>query len=94
MSFSRESAEVLALEALGWLVTNDDLRPVFQGASGASDDAIKNGAADPAFLGSVLDFILMDDAWVVACCDAIGKPYDSLFRARQMLPGGEQINWT
>lgn len=94
MSFSRQSAEVLALQVLGWLVANDDLRPVFQGASGASDDAIKTGATDPVFLGSVLDFILMDDAWVVACCDSLGKPYDCLYTARQFLPGGEQVNWT
>jgi hypothetical protein len=94
MSYTRESAEVLGLHVLGWLLSNEDLLPVFQGASGVSEQDIRAGASDPAFLGSVIDFILMDDAWVVACCDALMKPYDSLFRARQSLPGGEQINWT
>lgn len=94
MSYTRESAEVLGLQVLSWLVGNDDLMPVFQGSSGASEADIRTGAQDPAFLGSVLDFVMMDDAWVVQCCDAIGTKYDSLFQARQSLPGGEQVNWT
>lgn len=94
MSYTRDSAEVLALQILGWLIANDELLPIFQGASGASEKDIRSSAADPAFLGSVLDFVLMDDAWVVASCDAIGMPYDSLYLARQALPGGEQVNWT
>ncbi len=94
MSYTRDTAEVLGLQVLAWLVANEDLLPVFQGASGVSDGDIRAGAQDPGFLGSVLDFVLMDDAWVVACCDSIKCPYDSLFQARQMLPGGEQVNWT
>jgi hypothetical protein len=36
----------------------------------------------------VLDFLLMDDAWVVAFCDAAGLPYEAPMRARAALPGG------
>lgn len=94
MARSRENAEVLALRVLGWLAANDTLFPVFQGASGVSDEDIRAGAGDPAFLGALLDFVLLDDAWVVACCDALGLGYDSLQQARQALPGGEQVHWT
>ena len=94
MFYTRDTAEVLGLQVLGWLIANDELLPVFQGASGVSEEDIRNGASDPAFLGSVLDFVMMDDAWVVACCDTVGRPYDSLYQARQALPGGEQVNWT
>ncbi|MDW3225563.1 MAG: DUF3572 domain-containing protein [Paracoccaceae bacterium] len=94
MMITRESAEVLALQVLGWLAGNEELLPVFLGASGASQQDVRNGAQDPVFLGSVLDFVLMDDAWVVEACDAIGAPYGALFEARQTLPGGEQVNWT
>ncbi|WP_370253075.1 DUF3572 domain-containing protein [Nioella sp.] len=89
-----DRAEEIALLALGWLAGNDDLMPVFLGASGASAEDLRNGASDPAYLGSVLDFILMDDAWVVACCDALSLPYETLMQARQKLPGGELPNWT
>ena len=94
MSYTRESAEILGLQVLGWLANNEDLLPVFQGSTGASEADIREGASDAAFLGSLLDFVMMDDAWVVQCCDALGLAYDSLFQARQALPGGEVVNWT
>lgn len=89
----QESAETLALGALAWLVANEDLLPVFLGASGATLDDLKASAGDGAFLASVLDFILMEDAWVVACCDAQGLPYPALMEARSALPGAP-IHWT
>lgn len=90
----QESAETIALQALGWLAGNEDLMPVFLGATGASVNELANSANDPAFLGSVLDFLVMDDAWVMAFCDAMNLPYEAPMQARRALPGGEQINWT
>lgn len=90
----QDRAEEIALVALGWLAGNEDLLPVFMGASGASLADLRAGAADPAFLGSVLDFILMDDAWVIACCEARGMACETLMHARQTLPGGALPNWT
>jgi hypothetical protein len=94
MSYTRDSAEVFGLRVLSWLVSNEELLPVFLGSSGASEQDVRAGASDPQFLGSVLDFVMMDDQWVIACCDAEGLAYDSLYQARQALPGGEQVNWT
>lgn len=94
MTFTRETAETLAIGALEWLVGNDELLPVFLGASGAGMDDLKAGASDPAFLGAVLDFILMDDAWVMAFCNTHSIPYDRLMQARAALPGGQQMHWT
>jgi Protein of unknown function (DUF3572) len=90
----QETAETLALQALTWLAGNDDLFPVFLGATGASATDIAASAARPEFLGAVLDFLLMDDAWVIGFCDDLGIPYDLPAQARMALPGGEQINWT
>ena len=94
MSFTQESAEILALQVLAWLASDDDLLPVFQGSTGVSDADLKAGATDVHFLASVLDFITMDDTWVIQCCDAIGVNYDQLLVARQSLPGGDQVHWT
>ena len=94
MSYTQESAEVIALQVLAWLASDDELLPIFQGSSGASEDDVRAGARDAVFLGSVLDFIMMDDAWVVRCCDHLKIEYTSLMRARQCLPGGAQVNWT
>lgn len=94
MSISPENAETIALQALGWLAANEELMPVFLGASGASVDDLKAQAGDPAFLGSVLDFITMDDAWVVQFCDSASLEYTVPMMARMALPGGAQMNWT
>ena len=94
MSYTRDSAESFALQALAWLVGNDDLLPVFLGSTGASEQDLKERASDPVFLGAVLDFLMMDDAWVVAFCSEINASYDSPTMARVALPGGEQVNWT
>jgi hypothetical protein len=90
----QEQAQIIALQALAWLVGNDDLCPTFLGATGGSVDDLRERAADPAFQGAVLEFITMDDAWVIAFCDTVGLKYDQPLRARYALPGAEEMNWT
>ncbi|MFK7764829.1 MAG: DUF3572 domain-containing protein [Roseobacter sp.] len=94
MPYTQDSAETLGLKVLGWLAANEELLPVFQNASGVSEADIRANAGDAQFLGAVLDFVMMDDAWVVGCCEALSVPNTSIFEARQALPGGEQVNWT
>ncbi|WP_137701574.1 DUF3572 domain-containing protein [Marimonas lutisalis] len=94
MSMSQESAETIALQALAWLAANDDLLPVFLGSTGTVADELRDRAQDADFLGSILDFLLMDDAWVVAFCDTAGLSYDKPMLARAVLPGGKQMYWT
>lgn len=94
MTIQREVAETIALQGLAWLAGNDELLPVFLGATGASESDVRENAADPTFLGAVLDFIMMDDAWVVEFCDTNGLAYDRPMIARAALPGGEQTHWT
>lgn len=90
----QEHAETLALRALAWLAGNDELMPVFLGSTGASEADLRARAAEPEFLGSVLDFLMMDDAWIVAFCDTAGLAYEMPMQARASLPGGDQAHWT
>ncbi len=39
-------------------------------------------------LASVLDFLLMEDAWVMAFCTVTGLPFTAPMEARAGLPGG------
>lgn len=89
-----EQAEVLAAEALAWIAGSDDLVGVFMGSTGSSVNDVRTRGGDPEFLASVLDFLMMDDAWVVAFCDVHSHPYDAPLRARAALPGGDLPNWT
>jgi hypothetical protein len=94
MSETRETAEVLGLQALGWLAGNEDLLPAFLGSTGTTEADVRARAADPAFLGAVLDFLMMDDAWVIQFCDTNNIAYERIMPARAALPGGEQVHWT
>lgn len=87
-------AETLAAQALAWIAASDDLMGVFMGASGLSAGDVRAQAGEPEFLASVLDFLMMDDAWVMGFCDANGHGYDAPMRARMALPGGDLPNWT
>lgn len=89
----QESAETVALQALAWLAGNEELLPVFLGSTGASLADMARGAQDSVFLCGVLDFLLMDDAWVLSCCKDIGVAGDQLLAARASL-GGDQVHWT
>jgi hypothetical protein len=94
MAVSGAAAEMVGLQAVAWLAANDDLLPVFLGATGASEADFRSGLEDPDFQGAVLDFIMMDDAWTQAFCDAQGLSYDTPMQARQSLPGGGAVHWT
>ncbi len=94
MAFSSDAAQVLALQVLEWLAANDDLLPVFLGSTGASLADLPARAQEPEFLASVLDFLLLDDAWVVAFCERAGIPPEHPMQARAALPGGVHPHWT
>lgn len=94
MSKNSETAEVVALQALGWLVDDEDMCGVFLGASGLSEADLRSRADQPDLLAAVLDFLMMNDAWIMAFCDATGLDYDRVRLARAALPGGEDVHWT
>lgn len=90
----QDFAEIGAMRALAWLVAREDLVEVFLGSTGAGLDDLKRRAGEPEFLASVMDFILMDDDWVVDCATALEMPPEHLLALRQSLPGGGLPNWT
>ncbi len=90
----REVAETVGLKALAWLAGNEELLPVFLGATGTTTDDFRVRAQETEFLVSLLDFLMMNDDWVVSFCDDNGLGYDQPMLAKQSLPGGEQVNWT
>ena len=86
-------AEIIALNALGWLV-EAELLDTFQATTGADRETVRTAAGDPEFLGAVLDFVLMNDDWVRGVCTAQAMPFETLLRARASLPGGNVPHWT
>jgi hypothetical protein len=91
---ARESAELLGLQALGWIAGQPDLAGRFVSTAGASADEMRARAADPEFLGFVLDFLLSDEEALLAFSREAGIPPDRPLRARAALPGGALPHWT
>ncbi len=89
-----DRAEEIGARALAWLAADPELLGVFMGASGLSPDDLRSTAGGADLPGAVLDFLLMDDAWVVGFCDAEGLAYEVPMQARMALPGGAQTHWT
>ncbi|WP_439105049.1 DUF3572 domain-containing protein [Celeribacter marinus] len=90
----QDSAEALALTILAWLVGDDDLLPTFLGSTGMDGAELRARAGETEVLAAVLDFLMMNDEWVYRWADETQGDPTHVMRARQALPGGEQINWT
>lgn len=90
----QEPAENIAIQALGWIAGSEELLPQFLASTGATAGDLRQAAAKPEFLGAVLDFLLMDDAWVMGFCDSVGLRYEVPMQARAGLPGGPGPHWT
>lgn len=90
----QETAETQALSLLAWLLSEDEILPLFMGATGAGPDDLRQRAGEPEFLASVMDFLLMDDAWVIEGAAATGIAAQDFAMIRAGLPGGDLPSWT
>lgn len=94
MMMRQDIAQTVALRALGWIAADDEVFGAFLGASGASVAEVRAGASDPAFLASVLDFLLLRDEWVLGFAESAAISPDQPMLARMALGGGDMANWT
>lgn len=90
----QETAETVALQALGWLLGQPEELSGFLAASGASPGDLAHLAGEPQFLAALVDYLLETDARVLACSADLGLPPEALGAARQALPGGRDPHWT
>jgi hypothetical protein len=90
----QESAHVIALQALAWIVSDDDRLASLMAESGIDPAGLRAHAGEPEVLGAVLDHLLRDDQAVMDFCDAYGLPYAVPLSARSALPGGDSLHWT
>lgn len=90
----QEQAIELGQSALIWLAGNADALGGFLAASGADASEVRARAADPEFLGFVLEYLLQSDALVIDFATEAGLPPDRVARARAALPGGYAPDWT
>ena len=82
-----DHAQIMGQSALAFLANNVDYLSQFLVQTGTGPDEVRSAKDDPAFLGSVLDFILQDDAMVIAFSEYAGVVPDLVVVARHKLPG-------
>ncbi|MGL4319685.1 MAG: DUF3572 domain-containing protein [Paracoccaceae bacterium] len=92
--FERELAETEALTMLAWMATDEDVFGAFLAGCGAGVEDMASRASDAVFLASVVDFVLTEDAYVLAWATAAGRRPETIMQIRAGLPGGQNWNWT
>ena len=85
--FSRESAEKLAISALGFLAEDPERLGQFLSVTGIGPDMIRRAAADPSFLAGVLDHVAADEPLLLAVAEHAGVRPQDVERAQAALRG-------
>src|SRR5271156_6085726 len=87
-SASADSAQSLAVSALTFIAVDPHRLNRFLGITGLGPDNLRTAAADPAFLGSVLDYLVADEKLLVEFAadaglkpEAIARAYEALHRS-------------
>ncbi len=83
--YSRETAEMLAVQALAFIAEDADRLGGFIASSGIAVASIRNAAADPDFLAGVLEHMLADESLLIAFADSAGIDPADVTRARHKL---------
>lgn len=82
---SRHEAEEIAVTALAYIAVEPELTRRFLALSGLEAGDLRQAAADPAFLGGVLDFVMAHEPVLIAVAAAAGRPTAEIGRAHRLL---------
>jgi N6-adenosine-specific RNA methylase IME4 len=83
--YSQEAAELLAIQALGFLAEDTERLAGFAAATGLAVDTMREASRQPDFLAGVLEHLLADENLLIAFADNAGIDPSSIGRARQAL---------
>jgi len=87
----QEQAEVIALQALTYIGTQEDAINGLLAQSGAGPDDLREQISNPTFLGGILDFMLSDEPFLLVFCSEHNIAPETIVHARRALPGGDNL---
>ncbi len=90
----QETAQTLALQVLAFIAADADLLAALLAQSGLTPQDLHQRAGDPETLAAVVDFLMAEDARVLAFAAAAGVKPEMVARMRAALPGGDVPDWT
>ena len=82
-----EEAEILAINALGFLASDGERLQRFMDLAGLDVAAIRAGASNPAFLGGILDHLLSDESLLLIFAEDQQIRPERIAELRRKLPG-------
>ena len=80
-----EAAELLALDAFGWLAGEDDALGRFLALSGIGPAALRSASREPGFLAGVVAFLMADEPLLLAFAGHAGIPPGRVAAAHAVL---------
>ena len=86
---AREAAEMLAIQALGFIAAEPERLDAFLGATGLTLERLRESATEPDFLAGVLEHMLADESLLLAFAESAAIDPAAVARARIALGG----NW-
>jgi Protein of unknown function (DUF3572) len=84
---TREAAQLLAIQALGFLAEEPERLGGFLALTGLGPDAVRAAAQEPGFLAGVLEHLCGDERLLVAFAASAGVDPAAVDRARMTLAG-------
>jgi hypothetical protein len=88
-SAGAEAGQSLAISALAFFAADTTRLERFLNVTGLGPHNLREAARDPAFLGSVLDYLATDEPLLLAFAAEAGIEPDRIVRARQALAGAD-----
>lgn len=82
-----EEAEILAINALGFLAADGERLQRFMDLTGLDVAAIRAGTTSPAFLGGILDHLLSDESLLLIFAEEQQLRPERIAELRRKLPG-------
>ena len=88
MTRDQQSAETIAVSALGFIAADPELLGRFLSITGIEASQIRQAATEPGFLAGVLDFVLAHEPTLLAFAASANLEPTELLKARRALPNG------
>jgi hypothetical protein len=83
-----EEAQIMALNALVFLASDDDRLLDFVAITGLALEDVRDSADNPVMLAGVMDYVLHNEPLLIAFAEDHSLAPDQVVLARNYLPGG------
>lgn len=90
---TQQSSEIIALQALGYIIEEDTLRDRFVALTGLDPNTLRASLDQPGTLASILEFLISHEPDLIAAAEAQGQTPESLVSAWRNLGGGAGQEW-